>query len=117
MSHGPAAVAKYKMPPCVNLTALTHLAPEHLSSLGRAVSNMMSTDSIKTTFAEIVDGVPARSNYRDYYGKRRRDFEENTHPTTEAIGRVESFAAAFSLGLIELDSRVSTNPCPVHAMP
>ncbi|KAI9829513.1 MAG: hypothetical protein M1819_006333 [Sarea resinae] len=87
---------------CIN-----DLAPEHLVALEKALSNILSTDLAFQTFAQVVDGVPTRDVYRDYYTHTRPDFEQNVESSRDARQVVEAFRANLRLGMIEFDAKLA----------
>ena len=71
------------------------------------MSNILSTGLASETFAQIVDGLPTRNVYRDYYGSYRDDYHCNIEPSQLAVGVVEAYREGFSVGLAQIDAKVS----------
>jgi hypothetical protein len=94
--------------PEITQIAVTDLAPEHLVVLERAISNILSTDLAFETFAQIVDGLPIRDVYRDYYPRTRPDFERNLEPSQEARQVVEALQESFSIRSLQIETKVPT---------
>jgi hypothetical protein len=98
--------------------ALSNLTPQHYSALERAMSNILSTDLASETFAQIVDGLPTRDVYQDYYGSYRDDYHSNLEPSQLAMGVVEAYREDFSIGILQIDVKVPIYlPCYLQELP
>ncbi|KKZ64472.1 hypothetical protein EMCG_09543 [[Emmonsia] crescens] len=87
--------------------ALENLAAEHYTVLQLAMSKILSTFLATETFAQIVDGLPTREVYLDYYNSLRPDFEENLVPSQPAMNAVESYQKKFDIGCLQVDTKVA----------
>ncbi|KAK2799482.1 hypothetical protein FQN50_008454 [Emmonsiellopsis sp. PD_5] len=87
--------------------ALENLAAEHYAALQLAMSKILSTSLATETFAQIVDGLPTRDVYLDYYDSRRPDFEENLVPSPPAMDAVESYRKKFDIGCLQVDTNIA----------
>ena len=86
--------------------ALVDLSPKHFSHLKQAISTILTTGLASETFAQIVDGLPTRAVYKEYYGSYRIDYERNLAPSKEAIDIVTAHREIFDLGAIHVDGKV-----------
>lgn len=82
------------------------------------MSNILSTDLASETFAQIVDGLPTRDVYQDYYGSYRDDYHSNLEPSQLAMGVVEAYREDFSIGILQIDVKVPIYlPCYLQELP
>ncbi|KAK2767733.1 hypothetical protein FQN54_003891 [Arachnomyces sp. PD_36] len=86
---------------------LQNLALEHYTALERAVSTLLSTKLAAETFAQVVDGIPIRDVYKEYYGYRRKDFNNHISPSQPALEAVESYRQNFNIGSLQLDTKAA----------
>lgn len=86
--------------------ALENLAAEHYAALQLAMSKMLSTSLASETFAQIIDGLPTRDVYLDYYNSHRPDFEENLVSSQPAMDAVESYQKKFDISCLQVDANV-----------
>ncbi|PGH28549.1 hypothetical protein GX50_08710 [[Emmonsia] crescens] len=86
--------------------ALENLAAEHYAALQLAMSKMLSTSLASETFAQIIDGLPTRDVYLDYYNSHRPDFEENLVSSQPAMDAVESYQKKFDISCLQVDANI-----------
>lgn len=55
------------------------------------MSNVLSTGLASETFPQIVDGLPTRNVYQEYYGSYRDDYHSNLGPSQPAMRIVEAY--------------------------
>lgn len=85
---------------------LESLSPEHYIALEQSVSTILSTTLATETLAQVVDGIPTRDVYREYYGYRRKDFDDNICPSHPALQAVESYRQNVNIGSLQVDAKV-----------
>ncbi|KAF2744940.1 hypothetical protein M011DRAFT_479413 [Sporormia fimetaria CBS 119925] len=83
------------------------LSASHSSTLRRAVFNILSTQHASDGFAQVVDGMPTRGRYRDYYGSYREEFEQNVEPSTKAKEIVQSHRDNLELSAMRVNATVA----------
>lgn len=102
------------MSPDFKRTPLNSLPQTHGEPLQHALSNFYSREYVKRTLAEIVDGVPARDDYLQFYGKRRDGFDQNKDPSAQAVSLVDDYLATSfcpqSLKVVALVRRPHAGP-------
>ncbi|PGG96767.1 hypothetical protein AJ79_09450 [Helicocarpus griseus UAMH5409] len=92
---------------CSTQIVLENLSAEHYTAVQLSMSKMLSTPLAGETFAQIVDGLPTRDVYLDYYNSYRPDFEENLVPSQSAMDAVESYRKKFDIGCLQVDTNVA----------
>lgn len=93
---------------------LQTLAPEHYVALDRALSTLLSAKIATETFAQVVDGIPIRDVYKEFYGYRRKDFHNNISSSQAALEAFEPYRQNFDIGSLQIDTKVSTNSTNDH---
>ncbi|KAK2809035.1 hypothetical protein FQN50_004088 [Emmonsiellopsis sp. PD_5] len=84
------------------------LAPEHLAAVEQAVSNVLATELALETFAQVVDGIPTRDAYFDYYlPTPRPEYSQNLKPSNKASQILQAFHAGFSVGTLTFPSHAA----------
>ncbi|KAF2749455.1 hypothetical protein M011DRAFT_475549 [Sporormia fimetaria CBS 119925] len=86
--------------------ALSTLTQEHLATLDQALSNILSTDLAYETYAQIVDGLPTRDVYEDYYVSRGRrvDYDNNLRPSQQAMDIVKAQRESLDIKELYIDA-------------
>lgn len=74
------------------------------------MSNILSTGLAAKTFAQIVDGLPTRDIYREWYSWYRDDFNNNVEASQRAMEVVDACREGFSAGDLHVDAKV----CILH---
>lgn len=85
---------------------LENLETEYYTDVERAMSTILSTKLATETFAQVVDGIPIREVYKEYYGYRRKDFEKNICPGHPALQASESYRRDFSISFLQVGTKV-----------
>jgi hypothetical protein len=94
-----------------NTMPLSVLEAEHYYPLARAISNVLSTDIAKSTFAQIVDGEPLFATVAEYYinplcDAKPHPISSHTELCHGVLERAEEFRSQFDLSSMRLDSQV-----------
>ncbi len=87
--------------------ALSTLPPEHYTTVERAISNILSTTLARETYAQIVDGLPVRDVYQEYYGGGRPEYSANLQPSPLALQITDECRETLTLDTVHIDMNVS----------
>ncbi|QSS54125.1 hypothetical protein I7I53_01591 [Histoplasma capsulatum var. duboisii H88] len=75
------------------------LGPEHFVALEQAILNVLSTRLAFETFAQVVDGIPTRDAYFEYYlPTPRPEYSQNLMPSDKAREIVWEYLRRFHVG-------------------
>ena len=88
---------------------LQNLEPEHYAVIDQAISTILSTKLASETFAQVVDGIPTRDVHKEYYGYRRRDYNDNICSDPLAVQAVELYRRDFNIDFLQVDAKVQAN--------
>ncbi|KAK2738539.1 hypothetical protein FQN55_000520 [Onygenales sp. PD_40] len=84
------------------------LGLEHLAALEQAISNVLSTELAFETFAQVIDGIPTRDAYFDYYlPTPRPEYSQISKPSNDANQILQTFHGSFYVGMLKFRSNTA----------
>lgn len=101
VSEGPYEALKPRI-----RTPVLDLAPDHFRVLDKAMSKFISSELAFETYAQIIDGAPLASAYRDWINMCRADFDENIESSLEAREMTRALQQNFDVRTLLVDARV-----------